>query len=196
MQNREISPQMVNLIKSGDGVAFADFHNLYSDKIYRYSYNYLKCHEDAEGVVQEVFSKIWEKRSQIRENLSLSGFAFTIAHNTTLNILRKRKNRAKAVAYYIKRSESSHQHVEEDLISNELEASAKLAISALPSKRKRVYILIRHYYLTHKEIAKKLDISTKTVEVHMTHALRDIRKRLLDFGISFLLFVTLGGFIC
>jgi RNA polymerase sigma-70 factor (ECF subfamily) len=191
----KISPELISLIKAGDLKAFADFYHLYSSKVYRFAYDYLKCREDAEEVVQEVFIKIWEKRNEIRKDLSLNAFMFTIAHNTTLNLLRKRKNGVYAKAKYFGEMSTSHLHVEEDLISNELAKSAQVAIDALPVQRKKVYLLSRQYHLTYKEIAAKLNISTKTVEVHMTHALSDIRKRLIDLGIILLLVDTLGSFL-
>lgn len=45
----------------------------------------------------------------------------------------------------------------------------------MPARRKEIYILSRERGLSNAEIAKKLDISKKTVENHLNLALKEIR---------------------
>jgi RNA polymerase sigma-70 factor, ECF subfamily len=182
--HQELDNNLSSLLKQGEKSAFATLFKNYSQKLYRFSYSYLRCREDAEEVVQEVFFKVWEKRNELRPDLSLNHFLFTIAYNITLNILRKRKNGIKAMAVHLEKMPSSHLHVEEELWDSEFQQRAKVAIAALPPQRKRIYLLSREQHLSYKEIGEKLNISPKTVEVHISQALKDIRKHLLQLGIS------------
>ena len=50
------------------------------------------------------------------------------------------------------------------------------AVSEMPEKRREVFILSRLHGMSHKEIARKLNVSSKTVENHINFALRELRK--------------------
>ena len=56
--------------------------------------------------------------------------------------------------------------------------SIEVEINKLPAKCKKVFILGKKEGLKYKEIAGQLDISIKTVESHMSLALRKLRKAL------------------
>src|SRR5665811_2334517 len=62
-----------------------DRYKEYSGRLYRFAFGYLKSEADAEELVQEVFTIIWEKRKDLKEELSFKSFLFTIA----FNIIRK-----------------------------------------------------------------------------------------------------------
>lgn len=53
--------------------------------------------------------------------------------------------------------------------------SIRAVVEKMPARRKEIYILSRERGLSNAEIAKKLDISKKTVENHLNLALKEIR---------------------
>lgn len=67
---------------------------------------------------------------------------------------------------------------EDDLISKEAVSEINEAINDLPEKIKIVFKLIREDNLKYKEVAEILGISVKTVESHMTTAVRKLRETL------------------
>lgn len=177
-------PAFNRLLIAGDSHAFDVLFSLFSAKVYRFSHGYLKSKEDAEEVVQDVFMKLWDKRVLIKEDAPISNFIFTIAHNTTLNLLRKRKNGVKAIRQHVLRHEGAFENAEDAYIYTEYEEKTQVAISTLPTRRKEIFLLSRHTNLSYKEIASKLNISPKTVEVQILLALKDIRKQLVRLGIT------------
>ena len=68
----------------------------------------------------------------------------------------------------------------------ELTARVSSVVDTLPEKCREVYKLSREECLSHKEIASQLNISTKTVENHLTRALRQLRTFI---GSTFLLYI-------
>jgi len=72
----------------------------------------------------------------------------------------------------------------ENLEYKELVSQVNSVVETLPEKCREVYKLSREEYLTHKQIASRLNISTKTVENHLTKALKHLRTSL---GTLFLL---------
>ncbi len=70
--------QLANQIKKGQTHAFDQLFDRYSQRLYRFSKSLLKNHEDAEGVVQEVFFRIWKKRDELNERRYFQSFLFSI----------------------------------------------------------------------------------------------------------------------
>ncbi len=176
--------KLISSVKDGERKAFDILFKNYSQRIYRFAFSYLKSKEDAEEIVQEVFIKLWDRRESLRIDLQISSFLFTIAYNSILNQIRKTKNGIKAIAAKKSEQPIHHLHVEEELVFAEYQHHAQVAISSLPPQRKKIFMLSREQHLSYSEIARELKISPRTVEVHISQALKDIKKHLIRVGIS------------
>ena len=73
--------ELVKALSKGEIKAFNDLFQIYGSRIFRFAMGYLKSESDAEDLVQDVFLKIWEKRYELRENLSFKAYIFMIAFN-------------------------------------------------------------------------------------------------------------------
>ena len=73
----------------------------------------------------------------------------------------------------------------------EIKSGIDKIVSNLPEKRQQIFILSRTNGLSNKEIAQQLEISEKTVEDHITHAIRKIKSSLKEMGILSLLYFYL-----
>ena len=76
---------LVHNLSKGNILAFNTLYKEYSGRLYRFAFGYLKSEDEAEELVQEVFTIIWDKRADLKEELSFKSFLFTIA----FNIIRK-----------------------------------------------------------------------------------------------------------
>ena len=74
-------PELVKALSKGEIRAFNDLFQLYGNRIYRFAIGYLKSQTEAEELVQDVFLKIWERRLELKDNLSFKAYLFTIAFN-------------------------------------------------------------------------------------------------------------------
>ncbi len=177
-------------LKSSSTFAFRVLFDKYSRKIYAFSIGYLKCKEEAEEIVQEVFLKIWNARQEISTQKSFESYLFTIAKNAILNTIRK-SNYHKAFIEYAKLHPGKNILLDEELDFNELDRAYKKSIEKLPPKRKEIFQLSREKAMSNAEIADYLGISAKTVENQMTSALADIKKNLRSLGFSGIIFFEL-----
>ncbi|WP_316802965.1 RNA polymerase sigma-70 factor [Pedobacter nototheniae] len=162
-------------LKDGDPSAFAEIYNQYRSKILVYAAALCKSADLAEEIVQEVFIKIWQKRSQINTDRLFSAYIKKITLNHVLNHLKKvsrEKALQKELFGYIEVLRNS---TEEKLFEKELLKTYDEAISNLPPQKKLIYHMSRTEELSHDEIAKKLNISKNTVKNHMVEATRFIR---------------------
>ena len=164
-----------NLSKS-NLLAFNSLYNEYSHRLYRFAYGYLKSEEEAEELVQEVFSIIWEKRKELNGELSFKSFLFTIA----FNIIRKHFRTKSYLTEYLKteiRTEWDLQ-TSNKVIYNSLHKFIFDLVDQLPCRRKEIFVKSRFHGYSIKEISEELKISHKTVENQLTAALRFIRSNL------------------
>lgn len=169
--------ELARKIKRSDSKAFKAAFELFQLKLFSFLHYKLGDTAVAEDIVQEVFIKLWENRHQLKEELSLKSYLFTIANNLALNHIRHNKivlkfQQEQKIEYQT--NDSVHSEFEK----NELYESLLKAVAELPEKSRVVFMLSRFDDLSYKEIAGNLDISIKTVESHMGKALKLLRKSL------------------
>ena len=76
------------LIEKGDERAFTQAYDRYHKLLYVLAYRYLMNANMAEDVVQHVFSRLWEFRTELRVGISLKNYLFTMTKNHVLNLIR------------------------------------------------------------------------------------------------------------
>lgn len=168
--------QLINKLIEGDYPAFEKIYNLYVNRVYYFALRYLKNNLEAEEMVQEVFTKLWENRQNLNPELSFSGYLLTITKNTIFNENRKKVNHLAYCDYVLNFLQKHVRDLEREIISQDLLSKVNQTIDSLPPKRQEIFKLSRLNGLSHKEISKQLNISEKTIETHMRLAFKDIRR--------------------
>lgn len=181
---------LVQELSKGNILAFNTLFREYSGRLYRFAYGYLKSRDEAEELVQEVFTIIWEKRSGLKQELSFKSYLFTIS----FNIIRKHFRTKSHISEYLKsgiNDESDIQTSQKINYDSLYQLIADL-VDQLPERRKLIFIKSRFEGLSVIEIAEELKISHKTVENQLTDALKYIRINLnRESKFIFLLIISL-----
>ena len=128
--------------------AFDAIYNTYCHKLHEFVIRYVKQEEDAEGIVQEVFIKIWQARNKIDVYASFESFLFTIAYNTTISLLRKRVSVSKSREYLksLQQIDTADQIIDE-IYFNELNQKVKSLLKQLTPRQKQIYLLKRKWLI-------------------------------------------------
>jgi RNA polymerase sigma-70 factor (ECF subfamily) len=182
--------KLMQEIKAGNMFAFDTLYRHYSKKLYQFAYSILKSKEESENIVQEVFLKIWEKRTSIEKDSSIKSYLFSIAYHSTITLIRK-KIKDNQFVDYLKYSQEIVEVPEIEYEYKELTEQLHDIVSHLPKRQKEVYILHSEEGLTYKDIAVKLQISVNTIENHMSMALKHIRAKLGKYSLITSLFFSL-----
>ena len=169
--------KLVKSLKKGDLYAFDQLFSKYSKRLYYFAKGYLGSKEDAEGLVQEVFLLVWDKRKELKEHLSFNAFLYTVTYNAIRKYFRKKAREKKYLDKFLEDYDGKHNKTVTDIEYNNLLELANKAIEKLPEKRKLIFQLSRHEGLTNLEIARRLNISKKTVENQIHSALKFLRKQ-------------------
>jgi len=139
-------------------------------KIFKHYYKYLVVtgynitgdNEKAKDLVQDVFFELWKKREHINIQSSLKSYLRRAVVNRSLNYIKSQKRFDFGDDNFDKQTPDKSVSAQKKLEAEDLKAVINSAIDSLPTKCKAIFILSRFEKLSHKEIAAKLDISTKT----------------------------------
>ena len=121
-----------------------------------------------------MFIYVWEHRENIDFSLSLKSYLFQSAKNRALNYLRDKKQ--KVSIDILKENSDEHYNSEEELEFKELQNLIKEAVCQLPTKCQTIFKKSREEHKSNQEIADEMNISIKTVEAHITAALKASEK--------------------
>lgn len=181
-------------LQKGDKQTYEFLFRNYYGSLCSYALRYLERKDLAEEVVAETFFRIWVKRKELHINGSVKAYLFQAVYNNSLAYLRKQKNEKKLVENLQQDHLSCYNNrlledfsERDSLILKELDEKIKNAIQKLPDQAQRVFTLKRYEGLKNKEVAEQLQISLKTVEMHMTRSLLFLRTELKDYLPAFLL---------
>jgi len=170
---------LVNAVSSGDEKAFGIIFDVYSKKIFALARKFGLSHLDAEGIVQEVFLKIWEKRQSLNPELSINAYIFKISKS---KIIRKRKRILLEMAYQKTAALTVKARVEPSSESNvifeDLMEKTEKLIDKLPKNQKRAFVMKNFDHLSVDEIANLLEVPKRKVENQIARANKSLKEKL------------------
>jgi RNA polymerase sigma-70 factor (ECF subfamily) len=180
--------ELLTRIKHNDKQAFEYIFHEYFHVLHEYAYFYIGNSQLAEDIVQDVFLKIWDSRDRLAIHTSLKGYLFRSIHNNCIQYLRHKVVEQKHHAIHQTKLEEAvlmnrlfFETGLTRLYENDIESLVNKAIDDLPGKTREIYVLSRHKYLKNSAIAKKFNVTEKSIEYHITKALESLRKYLKDY---------------
>ena len=166
----------VEKLKNGDNNAYTLLMNDYYKNLCGYANLFTKDPSKSEDIVQNVFVKIWIYRKKIDPNIPIKKYLYKSVYNEFIDQYRKNKPVISLEEKYLKVIDTIIDYNSLDI--EKLMMNVNREIDKLPEKCKQVFILNKKEGLTHNEIAEYLQISTKTVESHITRAFKILNQKL------------------
>jgi RNA polymerase sigma-70 factor (ECF subfamily) len=179
-------------IRAGNMFAFDELYRKYNKRLYKFSYAILKSHEEAQNNTQDVFLNLWLNRNKVEKESSVKYYIFTISYNSAISVIRKKANQSKFFEYVKTLQNLVQEPVDLQFEYDELNEKLNKIINELPKRQREVYKLHKIEGLKYSEIAEKLNISTNTIENHMSRALKAIQKNLRPATLIIILFYYLN----
>jgi RNA polymerase sigma-70 factor (ECF subfamily) len=170
------------LLFEGNNGAFEEIFNRYWLKLYGAALKRVKCHEVAEEIIQNLFTILWAKRESIQIHKSLTAYLFTSVRYMVFNHIQKEIVRDSYKDSFQASNVYCDNSTEETVFLNELIRNIEKEVKYLPSQCRSVFELSRKENKTNREIAEVLGISEKTVEGHLTKAIKQLRVGLTDIS--------------
>ena len=162
--------ELAEAIIHNDPDAFKQLYCRYFNLLIRFAWYRLHSMDTARDLVQELFSRIWIKRSWINPDKSIKAYLYKSLNNLIINHTKLHSSQTKSIEGIS----------DEKVLANENDIESKIdlqnAIDSLPEKLKIVYTLNRFEGYKYSEIAEICNISVKAVEKRMSQAFDILRK--------------------
>ena len=168
-------PTLIKKLSKGDIKAFDALFEYYSPRLFGFGMKYLKSEQDAEGLVQEVFIKIWNKRECIDLNKSFHSYLFTIAFNQIKKQFEKRQVISCMVD--VLAPEIADDSTEKSLLYRSILNQVVDLLNELPEKKRRIFEMSRFEGLASKEIARKIGLAPKTIDNQISEVIHYLKER-------------------
>jgi RNA polymerase sigma-70 factor (ECF subfamily) len=166
-------------LKEGHTQVFEQVYHAYHEKLYFYFLKHTRSQLWAEELLQTTFVKLWHHRQQLSLTHTLSEQLFRIAKTSLIDMVRRQRHHDEFLRSYT--TERLQQGLSAEPANRDAIRQLYQEMDKLPPVRKKVFMLSRIDGLSHKEISRILAISPKTVEVHISKALKQLRRALLTF---------------
>jgi RNA polymerase sigma-70 factor, ECF subfamily len=167
---------LVARIREGDERAFEAVFNAYAPSLYSHAHRFTRSRIAAEELVHDTFAALWIARERWAVKSSVAAYLHAAVRNRALNYLRRRRSedafQAHRPAGEIDTAETA---ADRALELTGLADAVHRAIAQLPPRRREVFLLHRQHHLTYEEIGELLGLSERTVEHHISNALKVLR---------------------
>ncbi|WET68718.1 RNA polymerase sigma-70 factor [Sphingobacterium sp.] len=170
--------ELLHLAAQDDQTAFAELFSRYKVSIFQHAFLFYQDYDKAQDVVQELFLKLWQKRTEINVQSSLKGYIHKATRHLILNQLAHVEVVEKFNSYYLDAHPEGVNEVEEKLQEKELLEILQQKIDSMPRKMQKIFKMSREEELSHKEISEKLNIAPKTVRQQIYNALLLLKSNL------------------
>lgn len=165
--------------KKGCELLFRRYHQVLCSHAIRFVYS----REVAEDLVSEVFCRFWKTRAFESVTSSYRYYLFRSVRNEAYNYLRLEFKPMESIEAAELKESSRGQQPDTIAQYEEILNCVEKVVETLPNQCRKIFLMNRFEGKRYQEIADELDISVKTVEVHISKALSTMRRGLKDYWI-------------
>lgn len=159
---------LLRQLRNDNPTALRRIYEKYAPRVYQFALGYLKNNEEAEQIVRDVFTQLWEKRHTLNDTLPLNGYLFTLTYNLMLSAFRQLHVPYQADG--IQLLTESGNPIRENQLYQELELVYQQAVAQLPPQQREIYQLSHLRGVPINHIANRLRLSPRVVEEQLHQA--------------------------
>ncbi len=170
--------ELLSLLKHDDALAFKEIYNKYWKLLYVIAANRVAQEQDAEEIVQDIFTSLWMRRNEI--SITDEGLGKYLSVSVKYRVIKTLGKYAIKQKYLnaLPMNNAIDDSTQQWLAFEELKDQLAKYVEQLPEKCKVVFKLSRELGYSQKRIAVELAISEKTVEAHLQKAFKVLRSKL------------------
>lgn len=185
-----IEEKLISALKKGSREAFDDIYQIYSKRLYAYSLQFTKSHEESEEIVQEVFIKLWINRAHIKQEETLQPLLFIMAKHLLINAYRAKLNHPVYEEFINYKDELSVDNTHHQVEYDEFFMKFQKLLETLPMTQRKIIQLSRMHNLSNKEIASTLLLSEQTVKNQLSEGLKNLKEKLSKYILLLMLILV------
>ena len=177
---------LLGKLKDGDISTFEIIYKSHYRRIFHFAFQYLQNKETCANIIQDVFSSLWDKKEKLANDTNLNAWLFTVTKNKCLKHIRNLKTEKR----YLENLGDQRMILNFDALNSldtspmtfdEIEKIIQKTLDNLSPKCRIAFEMSRFEEKKYSEIAVEMQISQKTVETHISNALKIFRIALKDY---------------
>lgn len=177
--------QLLELLGQQNRAAFTAIYTKYWAVLASFATRLLEDEEEAIDVVQDVFTKIWNKRENLEINTSLKSYLYVSVRNRIISKKRHQKYQDNYADSLIPKYEAGEFITDEQVRLKELVSQVEKEVSKLPPKMREVFELSRFEGLNYQQISEELGIANDTVKKQIHKALKVLKTKIHSILFNF-----------
>lgn len=162
-------------LANGDEKIFEVIYRKYAGELFRYVARTIYNKEDCEEIIQEVFESLWTRRRDLRIESTLRAYLYGMVRYKIIHYIKKsvvRKKYAEHFALF----EAVYTQAAEEVDGQALQSTLENVIKELPERCQMALKLRLTEELSNKDIARRMNVTTRTVETYIYRAFNYIRE--------------------
>jgi RNA polymerase sigma-70 factor (family 1) len=180
MKKKFLEKDWLTAFNEGNSAAFQVIFENYNKILFTCAVQLVKDKEQAEDIVSESFTKLWQRHAAFHTEEHIKAFLFVATRNASLNYLRhiQRKTASQSELSYLQKDKDDKDIIT-DMIEGELLKRIYPMIETLPTKCRTIFKLIYFEDASTDEVAEKLNITPRNVLNQKSRAIQLLKKKLL-----------------
>jgi RNA polymerase sigma-70 factor (ECF subfamily) len=155
----------------------------HSEALRRYAQRIVRSRDAAEDLVQDAFLRLWRSWGRVEIGPNTRAYLYVLTRSLALNHLKREKTEARALHMSYPRGISSVEPAlpsegEAKVVADEIVRAIEQVLATMPPRQREVAALRLRHQLSTADIATRLGISPRTVEVHIARATKALREQL------------------
>lgn len=160
----------------GESPAFESLFNTYWESLYQYTARVLCSEADAQDLIQDLFTDLWERRHTLRITSHIRYYLFSAARKAILRKFRDDGVKEKHLERFVQYEEQGSELTMSAIIHKDMIAQLQDDLQALPEKERQVFAWSHFDELSIREIASKTGTAEQTVRNQLNSAYRKARR--------------------
>jgi RNA polymerase sigma-70 factor (ECF subfamily) len=175
MDNNTPEEILLYQLSIGDRNAFHEIHEQYKKRVGTVAFHITKSKEDAEDILQEVFTTLWNERETLTIK-SLWNYLFTVSKYKSIDLIDSRINKLRLLNEHMS-DRPMEAAPKDNLDYKHLKYLEMLVLETKCSERDAAAYKYYHLYdMSYREIADKLGTSITNARSYVSKAKRELKK--------------------
>ena len=173
--SNDTDADLISRLNQGDKNAVEQIYRKYARDLFNYARRNIQAKEDCEEIIQEIFESLWARHATLRIQTSLQAYLVGMVRYKIIHYFRKSALKKKYTEHFLL-FEAVYEQIEgEEINTSAIQSTLDKLIRELPERCQEALKLRLSEDLSNRDIAKRMNITTRTVEGYMFRAFNHIR---------------------
>ena len=183
MDKHYVYKLLVRIARHSDEEAAREFFEIFHPKLVRFAVIYTSSLHDANDLVADVFVKLFRNKRKLEDIKDIQYYLYKAVKNQCITYFKKKKSDLSVNDIEWEETGYTYeiQNPESEFLTKELASEIEEIVNGFPPKRKIIYKMVVIDGLKYKEAAEILDLSIKTIENHLSLAVKELRQKIRNY---------------